>query len=253
MRICNSMWLVVALIVGLCWPAAIGVAQEIPDPSDPDTVSIVSDTGSVGSGVAPVMINFVNDEPLGGLEITLTWDSPDLHVDSISFQGSRLQTIGTSGWSSTANIVSIYAIAFGDLVPVGSGLLGTIWFGYSTGIDAQTVTIDTVTLVQGDTEYSTTFSDASSQYFVPQFESGQLTLIDGGCCIADRGNVDGSLDDSVDIGDLVFLVNYMFNGGDTPPCPDEANIDGEGEIDIGDLVALANYMFNGGVSPASCF
>ncbi|MFH1687350.1 MAG: hypothetical protein ABIE70_07495 [bacterium] len=255
MRTCDnirSVLMVVAVAVGLCWTPTVGVAQ-IPDPSGPDSVMIITDTSSVGSGSAPLEIHFVNDETLGGLEVTLSWDSPDLHVDSVSFATGRLQAVGSVGWSSTSNMVSIYGIAFSDLIPVGSGLLGTVWFGYSSGIAAQTANIDTVTLIQGQTEYSTTFSDAGSQYFVPQFDGGQLVLIESGCCIADRGNVNGSVEDGIDISDLVFLVNYMFNGGDEPPCLEEANINGEGEIDIADLVTLVNYMFNDGVPPASCF
>ncbi len=252
MRIRNSMCLLL-LTLGFCLPAAVSVAQEIPDPLGPDSVSVISSSASIGSGMIPAEIHFVNDELLAGMEVTLSWDSADLHVDSVSFAGGRLQSTGTSGWSSTANIVSIYAVAFGDLVPIGSGLLATVWFGYSTGIDAQIVSIDTITLVQGQAEYRTTFSDATSQYFIPQFTGGQLELVQTGCCIADRGNVDGSPDDAIDIGDLVFLVNYMFNDGAIPVCAEEADIDGNGAQDIGDLVTLVNYMFNDGPSPASCF
>ncbi len=81
-----------------------------------------------------------------------------------------------------------------------------------------------------------------------------------GCCIVDRGNVDGGADDgtfpgSVDIGDLVYLVAFMFQGGVTPTCIEEADIDGSGgaiPIDIADLVALVSFMFQGGVPPLPC-
>ncbi len=82
----------------------------------------------------------------------------------------------------------------------------------------------------------------------------------GGCCIADRGNVDGGPDDgtfpgSVDIGDLVYLVSFMFQGGAAPACLEEADIDGSGgaiPIDIADLVALVAFMFQGGAAPVAC-
>lgn len=72
------------------------------------------------------------------------------------------------------------------------------------------------------------------------------------CCIGIRGNVDSDALDQIDISDLVFLVAFMFQGGDEPLCMDEANIDGLGVIDISDLVGLATYMFSGGVEPAVC-
>ncbi|MFH1686328.1 MAG: hypothetical protein ABIE70_02250 [bacterium] len=72
---------------------------------------------------------------------------------------------------------------------------------------------------------------------------GSLTVLSIEC-----GNIDGEGDGGPDIGDLVFLVNYMFNGGATPPAmwTADVNCDGSGNPDIGDLVYLVNYMFNGG-------
>ncbi len=82
-----------------------------------------------------------------------------------------------------------------------------------------------------------------------------------GCCIADRGNVDGGPDDgtftgSVDIADLVYLVAYSFTGGTAPPCIEEADIDASGgaiPVDISDIVVLVDFMFTGGAAPAPCF
>ncbi|MFC1475174.1 M28 family peptidase, partial [Candidatus Zixiibacteriota bacterium] len=39
-----------------------------------------------------------------------------------------------------------------------------------------------------------------------------------GCCLGERGNVDGSLSEEMDIADLVYLVDYQFNNGFEPPC-----------------------------------
>ncbi|MFH1686429.1 MAG: thrombospondin type 3 repeat-containing protein [bacterium] len=56
-----------------------------------------------------------------------------------------------------------------------------------------------------------------------------------------------------DIEDLVFMVNYMFNGGPAPICLGEVDIDGNGsDLNIEDLVYLVNYMFNGGPAPVPC-
>ncbi|MFH1688094.1 MAG: hypothetical protein ABIE70_11325 [bacterium] len=75
----------------------------------------------------------------------------------------------------------------------------------------------------------------------------------GGCCqgFADDPNGSGA---GPDIADLVYLVNYMFNGGPVPPCLDETDHNGDHTIvpDIGDLVWLVNFMFNGGPALAAC-
>ena len=75
----------------------------------------------------------------------------------------------------------------------------------------------------------------------------------GGCCNI-RGDVDHSGVLPIDIGDLVYLVDYMFTGGPAPTCWDEGDVDGSGvvPIDIGDLVYLVDYMFTGGPTPPAC-
>ena len=75
---------------------------------------------------------------------------------------------------------------------------------------------------------------------------------DACCCIGIRGNVDNDSLDVIDISDLVYLVDYMFNGGPDPLCIEEADIDGSGELDIADLVHIVDYMFNSGLPPVDC-
>ena len=64
------------------------------------------------------------------------------------------------------------------------------------------------------------------------------------------GDIDGDGSSTIDIADLVYLVDYMFNGGPEPPVMEAADVDGSGGvIDIADLVYLVDYMFNGGPEP----
>ncbi|MCK4461217.1 MAG: hypothetical protein KAW46_05405, partial [candidate division Zixibacteria bacterium] len=62
------------------------------------------------------------------------------------------------------------------------------------------------------------------------------------------GDIDGDGSD-VNIADLVYLVDYMFNSGPEPPVMDAANVDGLDEINIADLVYMVDYMFNSGPEP----
>ena len=82
-------------------------------------------------------------------------------------------------------------------------------------------------------------------------DDGLGDVCDPVCC-AVRGNIDHSEGGAIDIADLVYLVDYMFNGGPESPCEGEANIDGEASIDIADLVYLVDYMFNDGPAPPTC-
>ncbi|MFH1373313.1 MAG: thrombospondin type 3 repeat-containing protein [bacterium] len=72
-------------------------------------------------------------------------------------------------------------------------------------------------------------------------------------CCEIRGDVNHSGDETVDITDLVYLVNYSFLSGPEPPCFGEADINGSGGlIDISDLVYLVNFMFHEGPMPPLC-
>ncbi len=80
----------------------------------------------------------------------------------------------------------------------------------------------------------------------------------GGCCIGNRGNTDNGADDgtllSVDISDLVFLVDFIFTSGPPPICPEETNVNGDVDenIDISDLVWMVDFIFTGGPPPPLC-
>ncbi len=92
---------------------------------------------------------------------------------------------------------------------------------------------------------------------VAPFESSvDMTLIcmatSGGCCIGQRGNVDGSLDEAADISDLVGLVSYVFYEGDRPGCEAEADLNDDNNIDLVDIVILVDYFFRGGPPPIAC-
>ena len=82
-------------------------------------------------------------------------------------------------------------------------------------------------------------------------ESFSFVTGTGGCCQL-RGDIDGD-GSGPDISDLMYLVNYMFGGGQPPGCLAEADINGSGgNPDIIDLVRLVTYMFQSGPSPAPC-
>lgn len=74
----------------------------------------------------------------------------------------------------------------------------------------------------------------------------------GELCCSIRGDIDHN-GAGPDISDLVYLVDYMFNTGNPPLCPEEADVNNDGVgPDISDLVFLVSYMFGSGEAPAEC-
>jgi len=226
------------------------------DPGLPDLVlvdSAIAYLTDSDSGIVP--INFINDEPLVGIEVTLIYDSPDVTLDSFSFVGSRVEYATFKGILTSDSTVIIYSFPVGEepLIAPGSGLFGRLHYSYLPTIDTQIVTIDSITIIDDDIEYSTTFSDSASNAFKPQFQKGYLDIQESAsCCIGDRGNVDGSIDEPVNVGDVIYLVDFIFFGGPEPPCIEEGNVDGIGEINVGDLIYLVNFIFHQGPPPPSC-
>ena len=72
------------------------------------------------------------------------------------------------------------------------------------------------------------------------------------CCEGMRGNVDNDPSDAVDIGDLVYLVEYSFSGGPASLCQQESDVNGDNALDIADLVYLVEYSFGNGPAPVAC-
>jgi ankyrin repeat protein len=64
-----------------------------------------------------------------------------------------------------------------------------------------------------------------------------------------RGDV--NMDENVDVGDVVYLINYLFKGDLAPDPLAEGDVNCDGVIDVGDVVYLINYLFKGG-PPPSC-
>lgn len=72
------------------------------------------------------------------------------------------------------------------------------------------------------------------------------------CCHGMRGNANWDPQDQVNITDITYLVNYMFQGGPAPICMEEADANGDGSVNITDVTYLINYAFQGGPAPAAC-
>jgi hypothetical protein len=66
-----------------------------------------------------------------------------------------------------------------------------------------------------------------------------------------RGEVND--DGAIDITDAVFLLGYLFLGGEEPPCLESADADDNGELEITDAIRLLSYLFLGGEAPPPPF
>jgi hypothetical protein len=63
---------------------------------------------------------------------------------------------------------------------------------------------------------------------------------------------DVTYDGKVDLGDVVFLINYLYRGGQPPSLWETGDVTCDGVIDLGDVVYLINYLFRNGPPPLHC-
>jgi hypothetical protein len=62
-----------------------------------------------------------------------------------------------------------------------------------------------------------------------------------------QGDVDGN--GVVDIGDVFYLINFLFANGPAPVCDGSGNVNGDANTDIADVFYLINYLFANGPAP----
>lgn len=60
---------------------------------------------------------------------------------------------------------------------------------------------------------------------------------------------DANYDQTVDVGDVVHLTNYLFKGGTAPLPPAAGDANGDCTVNLGDVVYLVNYLFKEGPPP----
>lgn len=60
---------------------------------------------------------------------------------------------------------------------------------------------------------------------------------------------DANMDGQVNVGDAVFLINYIFSGGPGPEPLEAGDANCEGQVNVGDAVYLINFVFSGGPEP----
>jgi hypothetical protein len=226
------------------------------DPGLPDTLRIDSLNAPPG-GATGLSVFFANDQALSGIEITVLPSDTLVRADSFSFVGGRVDYIATKGWvvNDSTGALTAYCLPVEEpLVPIGTGLLGTLHVSYPLISPPVEVTIDSTTVEIDLIVRSTQFRDSVGVVFTPQFVPGYLFIDEVFCCFNRTGNVNFDTGNNVDLPDVIYLVNALFLGGPPPPCPAAANVNGDDQcaVDLPDVIYLVNALFLGGPAPAAC-
>lgn len=60
---------------------------------------------------------------------------------------------------------------------------------------------------------------------------------------------DANTDWTINVGDVVYLVSYIYKGGPPPDPLCVGDVNDDGLVDVGDIVYLVNYLYHGGDAP----
>jgi hypothetical protein len=60
---------------------------------------------------------------------------------------------------------------------------------------------------------------------------------------------DANGDEQANVGDAVFLINYVFKSGAAPDPLEAGNANCDSDVNVGDAVYLINYVFKSGAEP----
>ena len=174
----------------------------------------------------------------------LVWKGPDpqvfdygLFVNWFSVKGYGADTVGFSGYAQMTGL---------GLYPGFSGVGPTIVIqGIPESSSGKTLCIDSAFFPP------TGFWEWAQNYSIRwgPFWDGPHCFEIGSCCVGMRGNVDLT-DDEINIADLTGLVHQIFVKRQLD-CPLACNVDGDANetVDIMDLAYLVDYMFKGGPAP----
>jgi hypothetical protein len=60
---------------------------------------------------------------------------------------------------------------------------------------------------------------------------------------------DVTVDGVIDVGDVVYLINYLYKNGTAPYMLIQGDVTRDGSVEVGDVVFLINYLFRNGPPP----
>jgi len=116
-----------------------------------------------------------------------------------------------------------------------------------------------VCLHKGDEVFETGYTDPLGQitlYPSPQTPGtmnltvtahNYLPYVDSMLVLSGKGDVTG--DGQINIGDVIYITNYLYKNGPIPDPLTKGDVNCDGKIDLGDLVYLINYLYKSGPFP----
>lgn len=213
------------------------------DPGIPDTIWVTEDTLYVGFEQT-IEIGITNDEPITAVAIALEWDGDAilqwLYYDIWTPIGNYL---GLTSYECYANDLinpdTLYMASFACMAdnPVQPGSAAVSNYPV-TPLTPGTATFRIVRYWTGP---ETMFVTEAEEAILPVMGGGHITVV---YLCGDANN-----DMQLNVGDAVFLINFIFKEGQAPNLECLADVNDDGIINVGDAVYMINFIFKQGMPP----
>jgi len=143
-----------------------------------------------------------------------------------------------------------------DALAINQHVVKTIMRNDDDPCDVPTFTIISgpggIDPVTGVYSWVTAFSDVGLHEVIVELTDGVVAVRDTfSLRVHDRPDWPGNANcmGGVDIGDAVYLINYIFKGGARPPVLNWGDANHDCAINVGDAVYIVNYIFRSGSAP----
>jgi len=120
------------------------------------------------------------------------------------------------------------------------------WEGSGVLLATLTLTVTDPTIAHIELYPDTTFAYVRSGR--TSYEP-RLNIPDPGCFYIRLGSGDTNSDGHLGLGDVVYLVNYLYRYGPAPEPLLVGDVNGDFTVDLGDVIYLLTYLCRGGLPP----
>lgn len=169
-----------------------------------------------------------------------------LTCTEISYAGSPFADFALQG-SRIDNVAQRAAFGFvrtDEPIPApGDYLLASLTFSINPAADSQFILIDTAAC---DPVFYPVFTTPGNHAYLPAF----IGLNSIGIEPEEPSCGDTYADGSINILDIIYLINFRYKGGPAPEPMSIADVNGDGDVNILDIIYLINYKFKDGPEPA---
>ncbi len=229
--------------VSLAVTTSIGRQISVTEPyyiiAQADTMTYVSDS-TYPAHQAIVEVELTNSQTLTSLLVPIDFSNGEtLTLDSFSVAETRTSDYtAEQAAAGGGNDKYVISLTGGTPLPPGTGTVLKFYLTADAGaIGGMTTAIDSVTIDEMGLNLAT------GQYeYVPYVNSGEVVIY---ATIRGDANTDGN----INVGDIVYLVNFVFNDGPAPITERAGDANADGNVNIGDAVYICQYIFHDGPAP----